>query len=240
MPETDEFGLPQSVRVTLVRSPIAQKPKTLGTLRALGLWSVGDTNVLTLNDPLRGMLRKTRHLVTADPFDADPGAVLEKADRELGSAQLVTDFASNSDGVFLSFLAGYTVREADAAIRSAIADFEPTRCLALSWDRSQGRLLSFTGDLSERLYLRPRRHAQRDLLRLALLRIEGDGWLAGLEPPLSFEPRNTEIYLAGSPQARETVASMAEIIGGKRFGRTLGARVRSADTSSDVGGQQRG
>jgi large subunit ribosomal protein L30 len=47
-----------------VRSSIANKPKTRGTMTALGLRKIGDTNVLPDRPEIRGMLARVAHLVT--------------------------------------------------------------------------------------------------------------------------------------------------------------------------------
>ena len=44
------------LKVTQVRSQIGTKPKTRGTLRALGLRRLGDSNVLPDRPEIRGML----------------------------------------------------------------------------------------------------------------------------------------------------------------------------------------
>ena len=46
------------------RSSIANKPKTRGTMRALGLTRIGDTNVLPDRPEIRGMLARVPHLVS--------------------------------------------------------------------------------------------------------------------------------------------------------------------------------
>jgi large subunit ribosomal protein L30 len=52
--------------VTLVRSGISAKPKTRGTLRALGLRKIGDTNTLPDRPEIRGMIARVPHLVSVD------------------------------------------------------------------------------------------------------------------------------------------------------------------------------
>ena len=49
----------KTITVTLKRSKIGAKPKTRGTLRALGLSKIGDTNTV----PDRGMLARVPHLI---------------------------------------------------------------------------------------------------------------------------------------------------------------------------------
>jgi large subunit ribosomal protein L30 len=53
-----------TLTVTQVRSSIANKPKTRGTMRALGLRKIGDTNVLPDRPEIRGMLARVPHLVS--------------------------------------------------------------------------------------------------------------------------------------------------------------------------------
>jgi large subunit ribosomal protein L30 len=53
----------RSLTVRQVRSSIGAKPKTRGTLRALGLRGVGQTNTLPDRPEIRGMLARVPHLV---------------------------------------------------------------------------------------------------------------------------------------------------------------------------------
>jgi len=52
-----------SVKVTQIRSTIGTKPKQRGTLRALGLRGIGQSNTLDDGPVLRGMLARVPHLV---------------------------------------------------------------------------------------------------------------------------------------------------------------------------------
>ena len=52
-----------TVTVTQVRSGIGAKPKTRGTLRALGLGRIGKSNTLPDRPEIRGMLRRVPHLI---------------------------------------------------------------------------------------------------------------------------------------------------------------------------------
>jgi large subunit ribosomal protein L30 len=52
--------------VTQVRSSIGAKPKTRGTLRALGLRGVGQSNTLPDRPEIRGMLARVPHLVKVE------------------------------------------------------------------------------------------------------------------------------------------------------------------------------
>ena len=54
------------LKVTQVRSGIGAKPKTRGTLRALGLGRIGKTNTLPDRPEIRGMLHKVPHLVRVE------------------------------------------------------------------------------------------------------------------------------------------------------------------------------
>ena len=54
-----------TIIVTQVKSGLHAKPKTRGTLRALGLGRIGKSNVLPDRPEIRGMIRKVCHLVAA-------------------------------------------------------------------------------------------------------------------------------------------------------------------------------
>jgi large subunit ribosomal protein L30 len=50
--------------VTQVRSAIGTKPKHRGTLRALGLRGIGQSNTLPDRPEIRGMIARVPHLIT--------------------------------------------------------------------------------------------------------------------------------------------------------------------------------
>ena len=54
------------LKVTQVRSTIGVKPKARGTMRALGLRGIGQSNVLPDRPEIQGMIRKVSHLVTVE------------------------------------------------------------------------------------------------------------------------------------------------------------------------------
>jgi large subunit ribosomal protein L30 len=58
-----------SIRVTQVRSTIGAKPKTRGTMRALGLRGIGQSNTLPDRPEIRGMIARVPHLITVDEVD---------------------------------------------------------------------------------------------------------------------------------------------------------------------------
>lgn len=58
-----------ALRVTQTRSAIGTKPKQRGTLRALGLRRLGQSNDLPDRPEIRGMLAKVPHLVTVVEID---------------------------------------------------------------------------------------------------------------------------------------------------------------------------
>ena len=55
-----------TITVRQTRSAIGNKPKNRGTLRALGLRKIGDTNVLPDRPEIRGMLNASRHLLRVE------------------------------------------------------------------------------------------------------------------------------------------------------------------------------
>jgi large subunit ribosomal protein L30 len=63
MAETTGTG---QLKVTLVKSAIGSKPKTRGTIRALGLRRINSSNVLPDRPEIRGMLARVPHLVSVE------------------------------------------------------------------------------------------------------------------------------------------------------------------------------
>jgi large subunit ribosomal protein L30 len=57
------------LKVTQVRSTIGAKPKTRGTMRALGLRGIGQTNTLPDRPEIRGMIARVPHLISVDEVD---------------------------------------------------------------------------------------------------------------------------------------------------------------------------
>ncbi len=56
--------------VTQTRSMIGTKPKQRGTLRALGLGKIGQSNVLPDRPEIRGMIARVPHLVEVSTPEA--------------------------------------------------------------------------------------------------------------------------------------------------------------------------
>lgn len=54
------------LKITQTRSYIGTKPKQRGTLRALGLGRIGQTNVLPDRPEIRGMIARVPHLVLVE------------------------------------------------------------------------------------------------------------------------------------------------------------------------------
>jgi large subunit ribosomal protein L30 len=54
------------LRVTQTRSSIGSKPKHRGTLRALGLRGIGQSNQLPDRPEIRGMIARVPHLVRVE------------------------------------------------------------------------------------------------------------------------------------------------------------------------------
>ena len=54
------------INITQTRSAIGEKPKTRGTLRALGLGRIGKTNTLPDRPEIRGMIARVPHLIAID------------------------------------------------------------------------------------------------------------------------------------------------------------------------------
>jgi len=54
------------IKVTQIRSTIGSKPKTRGSMRALGLRGIGKSNVLEDNPVARGAIARVGHLITVE------------------------------------------------------------------------------------------------------------------------------------------------------------------------------
>jgi len=57
------------LKVTQIRSTIGAKPKTRGTMRALGLRGIGQSNTLPDRPEIRGMIARVPHLISVDELD---------------------------------------------------------------------------------------------------------------------------------------------------------------------------
>ena len=55
-----------ALRVTQVKSAIGTKPEHRGTLRALGLRRIGQSNVLPDRKEIRGMINRVPHLIRVE------------------------------------------------------------------------------------------------------------------------------------------------------------------------------
>ena len=55
-----------ALKVTQIRSSIGTKPKQRGTLRALGLGTIGKTHTLPDKPEIRGMIKTGPHLIKVE------------------------------------------------------------------------------------------------------------------------------------------------------------------------------
>jgi large subunit ribosomal protein L30 len=62
------------ILVTQVRSAIGAKPKHRGTLRALGLRGIGQSNLLPDRPEIRGMIARVPHLITVEAASPRPAS----------------------------------------------------------------------------------------------------------------------------------------------------------------------
>jgi ribosomal protein L30 len=67
------------VRVELVKSPIGQKPKTLGAVRALGLRRIGQSRIHKNDAALQGQLKRAGHLLRSSPIFSDRDYFADRA-----------------------------------------------------------------------------------------------------------------------------------------------------------------
>jgi large subunit ribosomal protein L30 len=58
------------LKVTQKKSTIGAKPKQRGTMRALGLRGIGQSNTLPDRPEIRGMIAKVPHLITVEEVES--------------------------------------------------------------------------------------------------------------------------------------------------------------------------
>jgi large subunit ribosomal protein L30 len=69
------------LRLTQVRSAIGTKPKHRGTLRALGLRGIGQTNTLPDRPEIRGMIARVPHLITVEELAPGPAQASSREEK---------------------------------------------------------------------------------------------------------------------------------------------------------------
>jgi large subunit ribosomal protein L30 len=63
-----------TLTVRQIKSAIGNKPKNRGTLRALGLRKIGDTNTLPDRPEIRGMIARVPHLIEVTEGTPEKGS----------------------------------------------------------------------------------------------------------------------------------------------------------------------
>ena len=58
------------IKVTQIKSTIGVKPKHRGTMRALGLRGIGQSNTLPDRPEIRGMIARVPHLITVEEVES--------------------------------------------------------------------------------------------------------------------------------------------------------------------------
>ena len=76
-----------SITVKQIKSTIGAKPKTRGTMRALGLRRIGMSNTLPDRPEIRGMIARVPHLIRVDEVDTDSHSEAELPRVETPSAE---------------------------------------------------------------------------------------------------------------------------------------------------------
>ena len=72
-----------TLTVTQTRSAIGTKPKQRGTLRALGLGRIGQSNTLPDRPEIRGMVARVPHLVSVEEIAGEkPWFVKDKGEQQ--------------------------------------------------------------------------------------------------------------------------------------------------------------
>lgn len=57
----------EQVTITLLKSPVGRVPAHRGTLRALGLWKIGEKRTHKMTPQLKGMIRSVGYLIKVEP-----------------------------------------------------------------------------------------------------------------------------------------------------------------------------
>ncbi|MEM1331975.1 MAG: 50S ribosomal protein L30 [Actinomycetota bacterium] len=83
-----------TITVTQTRSGIGTKPKHRGTLRALGLGKIGQTNTLPDRPEIRGMIAKVPHLITIGTDEPQGATKATEGGEAAGKVQEIVDEAA--------------------------------------------------------------------------------------------------------------------------------------------------
>ncbi len=86
------------ITVTQVRSGAHAKPKTRGTLRALGLGRIGKSNTLPDRPEIRGMIDRVPHLVNVTADDGKPDDTKPKATKPKHAEPTATEPKNSEQG----------------------------------------------------------------------------------------------------------------------------------------------
>ena len=86
------------ITVTQVRSGAHAKPKTRGTLRALGLGRIGKSNTLPDRPEIRGMIDRVPHLVNVTADDGKPHHSKPKASKTKQAEPTATEPKNSEQG----------------------------------------------------------------------------------------------------------------------------------------------
>jgi large subunit ribosomal protein L30 len=71
-----------TIIVTQIKSSIGTKPKHRGTLRALGLGRIGNTNTLPDRPEIRGMIARVPHLITVSDSNSPKPSEPKSSEKE--------------------------------------------------------------------------------------------------------------------------------------------------------------
>ena len=71
-----------TIIVTQIKSSIGTKPKHRGTLRALGLGRIGNTNTLPDRPEIRGMIARVPHLITVSDSNSPKSSEPKSSEKE--------------------------------------------------------------------------------------------------------------------------------------------------------------
>jgi large subunit ribosomal protein L30 len=201
---TYAYGGPERVRVTQIRSAIGQKPKVRGTLRALGLRRIGQSNILAVSPQLEGMLRRVPHLVLVEPLGrASATAGAAGVDDPDGVEEVEAD-----DGLEIRFKSSKTERQLDRDLHSYAKRYEKSETVALFWDEGEGAV-------RESVYVPSQRPRRLSRTRLSFLRVElGEHLLVMADPgPARTTDEAVVVTVVADDVAKNALPELLGVLG---------------------------
>lgn len=180
------------LRVTQVRSAIGEKPKTRGTLRALGLRRIGHHNEIVDSPVLQGMLRNVAHLVKVD--------LVPELDPSLSDLPELVGMDERGNAI-ARFSTSMSLAQADVALLTTLD--ASVRRTVVAWDSGLGRYRLDTRNVSLSGRSRPNPSYETNIIRF-----DAAGISASVEPA---NERDSDVTIIAVHATSENVGLAARI-----------------------------